>query len=331
MLSILEEFEMKVGIKITCSQETEPLGTAGQLALVRERLCESDEPFFILNSDVTCRYPLKETIGFHKAHGGEASILVTKVDEPSKYGAVVLDEETGMVMNFVKSPKIFVGNKINAGIYLLNRCILNIIQPRLTSKEREVFPAIANEGNLFAMVITGFWMDIEQPKDYLKGWQLYLDHERRNPPQELSRGPNIIGNVLIDRSTKVGEGCIIGPDVVVGPHCVVESGVRLLSCTLMRGVRVKSSAHVWQHHWMVFNHWRVRSGQQYLSSWEIDASDCDFRTAFGFTVRERGNSPPKTAFGFTMRERGNSPTEECSRLPEVHDRCLPELRWCRWR
>lgn len=35
-----------------------------------------------------------------------------------------------------------------------------------------------------------------------------------------------------------------GPDVVVGPGCVIEPGVRLSSCTLMKGVRVKSSAHV---------------------------------------------------------------------------------------
>ncbi|XP_042480759.1 mannose-1-phosphate guanylyltransferase 1-like isoform X1 [Macadamia integrifolia] len=244
MRSVLEEFEMKVGIKITCSQETEPLGTAGPLALVREKLSESDETFFVLNSDVTCRYPFKEMIEFHKSHGGEASILVTKVDEPSKYGVVVLDEETGRVRNFVEKPKIFVGNKINAGIYLLNTCLLDRIQPRPTSIEREVFPTIANEGQLFAMVLTGFWMDIGQPKDYLKGLRLYLDHERRNSPQDFSRGPNIIGNVLIDSSAKVGEGCIIGPDVVVGPDCVIESGVRLSSCTLMKGVRVKNSAHV---------------------------------------------------------------------------------------
>ena len=36
MMNFLKEFEEKLGIKITCSQETEPLGTAGPLALARE-------------------------------------------------------------------------------------------------------------------------------------------------------------------------------------------------------------------------------------------------------------------------------------------------------
>lgn len=80
MLNFLKDFEAKLGIKITCSQETEPLGTAGPLALARDKLIDdSGEPFFVLNSDVISEYPLKEMIEFHKAHGGEATIMVTKV------------------------------------------------------------------------------------------------------------------------------------------------------------------------------------------------------------------------------------------------------------
>lgn len=81
MLNFLKEFETKLGIKITCSQETEPLGTAGPLALARDKLIDdSGEPFFVLNSDVISEYPFKEIIEFHKSHGGEASIMVTKVN-----------------------------------------------------------------------------------------------------------------------------------------------------------------------------------------------------------------------------------------------------------
>ncbi|KAG9452960.1 hypothetical protein H6P81_005864 [Aristolochia fimbriata] len=245
MLSFLEEHELKLGVKITCSQEIEALGTAGPLALAREKLLEEpDKPFFVLNSDITCEYPLKEMIEFHKTHGEEASIMVTQVDEPSKYGVVVLDEDTGRVKKFVEKPTVFVGNKINAGIYILNTTILNQIPLQPTSLERDIFPLIANEGKLHAMVLRGFWMDIGHPKDYLTGVTLYLDHLWRNFPSALAKGPNIIGNVLIDKTAEIGEGCLLGPDVVVGPDCVLQSGVRLSRCTLMKGVRVNSSAHV---------------------------------------------------------------------------------------
>lgn len=81
MLNFLKEFEKKLEINITCSQETEPLGTAGPLALARDKLIDdSGEPFFVLNSDVISEYPLKQMIEFHRGHGGEASIMVTKVN-----------------------------------------------------------------------------------------------------------------------------------------------------------------------------------------------------------------------------------------------------------
>jgi mannose-1-phosphate guanylyltransferase len=80
MMNFLVEFEQKLGIKITCSRETEPMGTAGPLALARDKLDDgSGEAFFVLNSDVISEYPLKQMIEFHHNHGGEATIMVTKV------------------------------------------------------------------------------------------------------------------------------------------------------------------------------------------------------------------------------------------------------------
>ncbi|CAK7342798.1 unnamed protein product [Dovyalis caffra] len=243
MLNFLKEYEKRLEIKITCSQETEPLGTAGPLALAREKLIDdSGLPFFVLNSDVISEYPLKQMIEFHQGHGGEASIMVTKVDEPSKYGVVVMEETTGKVEKFVEKPKIFVGNKINAGIYLLNPSVLDRIELRPTSIEKEVFPEIAAENKLYAMVLPGFWMDIGQPKDYITGLRLYLDSLQKNSSPKLATGPHIVGNVLVDESAVTGEGCLIGPDVAIGPGCVIDSGVRLSCCTVMRGVHIRKHA-----------------------------------------------------------------------------------------
>ncbi|KAI5078527.1 hypothetical protein GOP47_0006198 [Adiantum capillus-veneris] len=243
MLGFMKEFETRLAIKIVCSQEFEPMGTAGPLALAREKLDDgSGKPFFVLNSDVISEYPLQKMIDFHKFHGGEASIMVTKVDEPSKYGVVVLDDNSGEVQRFVEKPKSFVGNKINAGIYLLNPEVLDRIEMRPTSIEKEVFPNIAKERKLFAMVLPGFWMDVGQPRDYVTGLRLYLESLQKRSPEKLAKGLNIVGNVMIDKSASIGEGCLIGPDVSVGQNCVIEDGVRLSRCTIMRGARVKRHA-----------------------------------------------------------------------------------------
>nr|POF26808.1 mannose-1-phosphate guanylyltransferase 1 [Quercus suber] len=190
MLNFLKDFETKLGIKITCSQETEPLGTASPLALARDKLLDdSGEPFFVLNSDVISEYPLKEMIAFHKSHGGEASIMVTK--------------STGKVESFVEiccreqalcygATRVLDGHWTTEGLHYRAETV-----PRLIEK---------------------------------------------NSPSKLSNGPHIVGNVIVDETAKIGEGCLIGPDVAIGPGCIVESGVRLSRCTVMQGVRIKKHA-----------------------------------------------------------------------------------------
>ena len=64
-------------------------------------------------------------VAFHKGHGREGTIVVTKVEEPSKYGVVVYDQSTGKIASFVEKPQEFVSNKINAGLYIFNPSILN--------------------------------------------------------------------------------------------------------------------------------------------------------------------------------------------------------------
>lgn len=118
-----------MNIRITMSQEVEPLGTAGPLALASKYFEETpDEPFFVLNSDVICEFPFQEMLAFHRAHGKEGTIMVTKVEEPSKYGVVVYDQATGRIRKFVEKPKEFVSNKINAGLYIFNTGILKRIE-----------------------------------------------------------------------------------------------------------------------------------------------------------------------------------------------------------
>ncbi|NXD18157.1 GMPBA guanyltransferase, partial [Nothocercus nigrocapillus] len=241
----------------------------GPLALARELLAEDGEPFFVLNSDVICEFPFAALARFHRHHGGEGSIAVTRVEEPAKYGVVVSEPDTGRICRFVEKPRVFVSNKINAGLYIFSPGILRRIQVgvgagggrvgpwlrhplspapcprqlRPTSIEKEIFPAMAQEGQLYAMELQGFWMDIGQPKDFLTGMCMYLQSLRAQHPDRLHSGPGIVGNVLVDPSAKIGANCIIGPNVTIGAGVVVEDGVRIKRCTVLKGARIRS--HSW--------------------------------------------------------------------------------------
>lgn len=147
-----------------------------------------------------------------------------KVAEPSKYGVVVSDATTGKIARFVEKPQIYVGNKINAGIYIFNPSILDRIELKPTSIEKEIFPNMAEDGQLYAKTLEGFWMDVGQPKDFLAGMKLYMQFLKEQNSDQLFEGKGIIGPVMKDESAKIGEGCMIGPNVTIGPNCIIEDG-----------------------------------------------------------------------------------------------------------
>jgi mannose-1-phosphate guanylyltransferase len=244
MMESLRAFEAKYKITVVCSLEETPMGTAGPLALARAHLDDgSGEPFFVFNSDVTCEYPLKELLAFHRAHGREGTILVTRVDEPSKYGVVVHDA-AGRIQHFVEKPQTFVGNHINAGMYCFSPSVLDRIPLRPTSIEKEVFPVMADEGQLMAMVLPGYWMDIGQPRDYLTGMCMHLASLRKRAPGALAVGAHIVGDVLVHPTATLGAGCRLGPNVVVGPGCVIEDGARVVRSTVLARARVRAHSYV---------------------------------------------------------------------------------------
>ena len=47
--------------------------------------------------------------------------------------------------------------------------MLEIIPCAPCSIEKEIFPKMADNGDLYAFVMNGFWMDVGQPKDFLEG------------------------------------------------------------------------------------------------------------------------------------------------------------------
>jgi len=91
MMGALKGFEKEYNLKITCSLEDEPLGTAGPIRLAEKIIREQNVTglFFVFNSDVICEYPLDKLVEFHKNHGKQGTIVVTRVEDPSKYGVVI--------------------------------------------------------------------------------------------------------------------------------------------------------------------------------------------------------------------------------------------------
>lgn len=245
MVETLKKYEAEYGVNITFSVETEPLGTAGPLKLAENVLKKDKSPFFVLNSDVICDYPFKELADFHTAHGGMGTIVATKVDEPSKYGVIVHDIATpNLIDRFVEKPVEFVGNRINAGLYILNPEVIDLIELKPTSIEKDTFPKLVEKKSLYSFDLEGYWMDVGQPKDFLAGTVLYLESLSKRQPQKLTKGSNIVGNVLVDPSAKISATAKVGPDVTIGPNAVIGDGVRITRSVVLANSHIKDHALV---------------------------------------------------------------------------------------
>jgi mannose-1-phosphate guanylyltransferase len=76
-------------------------------------------------------------IKFHFEHGKLATMMLKKVDNPSRFGVVCAEnikeknKEFLKINNFIEKPQEFISNLINAGVYILSKKILSMINKEL--------------------------------------------------------------------------------------------------------------------------------------------------------------------------------------------------------
>jgi mannose-1-phosphate guanylyltransferase len=216
------------GMTLEYAVEDEPLGTGGAIGFAAREL---DASFFALNGDSLREADLGEMVAFHRSTGAKATILLTPVADPSRYG-LVRTAPDGRVESFLEKPRPeeIDTDLINAGLYVLEPEVLELVPPgRAVSIEREVFPRLADEGSVFGLALPGYWLDVGTPESYLQAHRDVL--ERIFP----TRVGDALGTdfMLVDESAEVHPQAKLVPPVYVGPKAVVDAGARLGSLAVL--------------------------------------------------------------------------------------------------
>jgi D-glycero-alpha-D-manno-heptose 1-phosphate guanylyltransferase len=160
----------KWNVTIDYSEESRPLGTAGAIKLA-ERFVSKTPEFVVMNGDSFLELDLHRLIRFHQEHGGSASMAVCQVPNAARYGTVHVGEKN-RVVRFSEKTGIPEPGVINGGVYVFNREILQNISDGPSSLEKDVFPALLNQG-IFALEQDGIFIDIGTPEDYGRAKTLY--------------------------------------------------------------------------------------------------------------------------------------------------------------
>ncbi|HTX70290.1 MAG TPA: NDP-sugar synthase [Thermoleophilia bacterium] len=228
------------GVRVEHVREASPLGTAGAVANCAAVL--RGGPLFALNGDVLSGVDLSAMVRAHEASGAMATICLTRVDDPSRYGVARLNADRS-IKEFVEKPERWSGTAlINAGVYLLDREVIDLIPagaPR--SLERDVFPRLAAAGRLFGWVDTGYWRDIGTPESYLGAHFDVLDGVApagldgpRRAGIQVSPTAVVVAGARLLSPVHVGAGAMIEANAWVGPHAVVGAGARIHGGALVR-------------------------------------------------------------------------------------------------
>ncbi len=146
--------------RIVVSRETEPLGTAGALVHARDLL---HDRFLLLNGDSLFDFNLLDLIA--RAHDGRVHMALRDGVVEDRYGRVVLDGD--IVRDFI-APGAGATGPVNAGIYVIDKSVLDDIATLPASLEQEIFPGLARSGALRGTAYRGYFIDIGIPDDFAR-------------------------------------------------------------------------------------------------------------------------------------------------------------------
>ncbi|MCL2143204.1 MAG: NDP-sugar synthase [Methanomassiliicoccaceae archaeon] len=155
------------GISIEYSYEDVPMGTAGAIKLLEDRL---DDTFVAVNGDVFADIDLKGEILEHKRTGASVTISLARVSNPCEFGIARLDDD-GRITEFKEKPRpeeVF-SDLINAGVYVMEKKILGYVpKGKMYDLSKELIPDIMGKGHrVQGHMMNGIWMDVGRPGDLI--------------------------------------------------------------------------------------------------------------------------------------------------------------------
>lgn len=238
--------ESFLGVKLTYFEETKPLGTAGGV-----KNCSSfiDDTFIIISGDAACSFDLKAAVAFHKAKNADATLILTKVEEPLEYGVVLTNYE-GKIERFIEKPSWSraYSNTINTGIYILEKKCLDLIPDNMSYDfGKDLFPfMLQNNMGLYGYEANGYWCDIGSYEAYLSCNFDALDRKYNCdiggtnfsgvfsnsfiPEKAIVVSPSYIGT-----NVAIGDGAVIGPHAVIGDNVIIQEGASIKKSIIGNG------------------------------------------------------------------------------------------------
>jgi mannose-1-phosphate guanylyltransferase len=249
----------RYGAKITYAYEEVPMGTAGAVKLLQDKLHGT---FLVGSGDTLTDADLGHLIDFHREKKAFVTMALTEVEKPEQFGIVGVNAD-GRIERFKEKPRteeVF-SNVINAGTYVLEADALDHV-PSATKYDfsKNLFPDLLAKGKMLcASPLKGYWKDIGHPKDL---FQANIDLAERRGLNITVRGAlckgkiagsgftaegaKLFGPLFVGTGARLGKGSsatrsAIGKESTVGERAVIEDSLMLDRCQIGAGAILRGS------------------------------------------------------------------------------------------
>jgi len=158
----------RFGLQITYSFEDVPLGTAGPISLLLDRL---DDDFIVTNGDLLTTLDIAAMIQDHRSRGADATIGAYRRELRSEFG--ILETDENMLMTGYREKPTF-AHLVSMGLYVLRR---DAVSRWLTPGIHKDMPALVTDmqgANQMVLCHSQdcFWLDIGRPEDFAEAQRI---------------------------------------------------------------------------------------------------------------------------------------------------------------
>lgn len=160
----------RYGVKLEISKEDKPLGTAGPLLLLKDKLTE---PFIVMNGDILSLINFKDFYDFSNKQKSLLTLSVKKEITPFAFGNILFDGD--YVTEIQEKPDIEMF--ILAGIYFMRPEIFQFFpENEYFGMDILIKKMIAQNSRVTKYELKEYWLDIGRLNDYEKAQKDYTEY-----------------------------------------------------------------------------------------------------------------------------------------------------------
>lgn len=233
------------GVEIALSFEDELMGSAGGLAVARDRgLLGSEGPVLVINGDSTLGLDLEGFAEHHLARGDLVTLALLPHLDPERWSRVVLDsDERISEIHPPGQPDPLEVPFLYPGVMAVHREALDALPATRGEIPVNLWQPARKERRLGGLVMAGHWREVGSPPDYLEVMLLRLAGSTWIHPSARVSGRGSIRNSFVGRDTVVSDRAVIEESVVAEGVCIGE-GARVTRSVLLGAVEIAAKENV---------------------------------------------------------------------------------------